>query len=142
MTQEEFANFLGVKTGAVGSYERGDRNPKNKYLKLVCEKFGCSLEWLLTGDGPMKSRGSSTSNEATASYAVDELHALRLENATLKGRMVALQMEILQSISAVATSLNLDDDVRAELMDAVLFPAKTAGGATPPLPAKHAANGE
>ena len=39
MTQEEFAEFLGIKAQAVSSYERGLKCPNLKTARLIVEKL-------------------------------------------------------------------------------------------------------
>lgn len=39
MTQEEFADFLGIARGSIAHYERGDRLPSPKYVKILSDKL-------------------------------------------------------------------------------------------------------
>ena len=57
-TQKEFADRLGITQRAVVNYESLGRIPKGAVLKKICEKFGVSEQWLLTGTGPMYSLGA------------------------------------------------------------------------------------
>ncbi|MHB8485809.1 MAG: helix-turn-helix domain-containing protein [Candidatus Acidiferrales bacterium] len=51
MTQQEFAGQIGVSQGYLSSIERGDKEIGAEILLRISQKFGKSLEWLLTGDG-------------------------------------------------------------------------------------------
>lgn len=53
LTQEEFAERLGVSRVVVQSYEYGKRKPSASFVQLVCSKFSISKDWLLTGTGDM-----------------------------------------------------------------------------------------
>ncbi len=39
MTQEAFANFLGIGYASVQKYESGVRKPDFKALRIICKKF-------------------------------------------------------------------------------------------------------
>lgn len=47
MTQKEFADFLGIATGAVGGYENRTRTPNTKQLLNICQKCNVSADYLL-----------------------------------------------------------------------------------------------
>lgn len=52
LNQEHFAIRLGVHKNTVGNYERG-REPDAEFCRAVRREFGISIDWLLTGAGPM-----------------------------------------------------------------------------------------
>ncbi|MBZ0158424.1 MAG: helix-turn-helix transcriptional regulator [Alphaproteobacteria bacterium] len=52
ITQAKFAEMLHVSQGNVSKYERG-MLPDALTLKRIAEIGQCSVEWLLTGEGPM-----------------------------------------------------------------------------------------
>lgn len=52
LTQQEFADRIGVKRGAIANYEIG-RNASDTAVALICREFGVSEHWLRTGDGEM-----------------------------------------------------------------------------------------
>jgi len=47
-TQSEFARQLGVKRSLIGAYEEGRADPRISFLQLVCDKFGLSLDKLIS----------------------------------------------------------------------------------------------
>lgn len=53
LTQEEFANKLGLTRGAITNVERGLTEPKPHFLSLVANTFNVNEEWLRTGEGEM-----------------------------------------------------------------------------------------
>ncbi len=53
MTQQEFADRIGVKRNTIGQYEIGRNEPIDTVIILICREFGVSEEWLRTGSGEM-----------------------------------------------------------------------------------------
>lgn len=54
MTQQEFADKLGLKRQTIAAYEIGKIEPSDSTLLLICEKFGVNEEWLRYNIGEMK----------------------------------------------------------------------------------------
>lgn len=52
LTQQEFAERLGIKRNAVTNYEVGRNEPADMVVSLICREFGVKEEWLRTGKGP------------------------------------------------------------------------------------------
>lgn len=65
LTQQEFADRIGVKRGAIANYEIGRNVPTDSVVSLICREFGVNEEWLRDGTG-----------ETFAPDASDELEAL------------------------------------------------------------------
>lgn len=53
LTQQEFANRIGVKRNTVATYEMGRSAPSDSAISLICREFNVSEEWLRTGKGEM-----------------------------------------------------------------------------------------
>lgn len=53
LTQQEFADRLGVKRGAIANYEIGRNEPVDSVISLICREFSVNEEWLRTGVGAM-----------------------------------------------------------------------------------------
>lgn len=53
LSQQEFADRIGIKRGAVANYEVGRNKPIDAIISLICREFGVSEHWLRTGDGDM-----------------------------------------------------------------------------------------
>lgn len=51
MTQEEFAEKLGIKRNTVATYEVGKSEPSDSAVVLICTIFNVSEVWLRTGEG-------------------------------------------------------------------------------------------
>lgn len=53
MTQQEFAEKIGVKRNTIGQYEIGRNEPIDTVINLICREFNVNEEWLRTGEGEM-----------------------------------------------------------------------------------------
>ena len=51
LTQQEFADRLGIKRNAVTNYEVGRNSPAVIVVSLICREFNVSEAWLRTGEG-------------------------------------------------------------------------------------------
>lgn len=49
LTQEDFAEELGISQSQLSKYERGLISPPAEVLVRIKEKFKVSVDWLLTG---------------------------------------------------------------------------------------------
>lgn len=56
LTQQEFADRLGISRSNIGNYESGSRYPIDAAVKLICEKFHVNEAWLRSGVDEMQSR--------------------------------------------------------------------------------------
>lgn len=53
LTQQEFADRLGIARGNIAAYEVGKNAPSIPILSLICREFNVNETWLRTGDGEM-----------------------------------------------------------------------------------------
>lgn len=53
LSQEAFAERLGLKGSAVSHLESGRRNVTTQNINAICREFGVNEEWLRTGSGDM-----------------------------------------------------------------------------------------
>lgn len=53
LTQQEFADRIGVKRNTVATYEGGRNIPIDSVVSLICKEFNVNEEWLRTGEGKM-----------------------------------------------------------------------------------------
>lgn len=52
LTQQEFADRIGIKRGAIANYEIG-RNISDVVINSICRTYNVSEHWLRTGEGAM-----------------------------------------------------------------------------------------
>lgn len=53
LTQQEFADKIGISRGNIGAYEVGKNVPSDAVISLICREFNVREEWLRTGEGGM-----------------------------------------------------------------------------------------
>lgn len=53
MTQQKFADELGLKRNTVATYEIGAGLPSDRTIVDICQKFNINESWLRTGEGDM-----------------------------------------------------------------------------------------
>lgn len=54
LTQQKFADRLGLKRQTVAAYEIGKIEPSDSTILLICKEFGINEEWLRNGTPPME----------------------------------------------------------------------------------------
>lgn len=104
LTQQEFADRLGINRGNIATYETRDGNPGSSVINLICREFGVSENWLRTGEGEMFIQRSR--DDELAAF-MDEL--LAEETPDFRRRLVTalarLKPEQWDALEAVALSL-------------------------------------
>ena len=53
LTQQKFADKIGVRQNTVAQYEMGRNSPIDSVTALICREFRVSETWLRTGEGEM-----------------------------------------------------------------------------------------
>ena len=107
LTQQEFADKIGMKRNTVANYETDRNEPSNSVISLICKTFNVSETWLRTGEGEMFVE--RTRDDELAAF-MDEL--LAEESADFRRRLVTalsrLKPEQWEALEAVALELMKD----------------------------------
>lgn len=53
LTQQDFADRIGVKRNTIANYEIDRNEPSGSVISLICKEFNVSDVWLRTGEGEM-----------------------------------------------------------------------------------------
>lgn len=53
LTQQEFADRIGMKQNTIATYEMGRATPSDPTINNICKEFNVSETWLRTGEGDM-----------------------------------------------------------------------------------------
>lgn len=84
MTQQKFADGIGIKRNTIATYESGRNEPIDAVISLICKQYNVSERWLRTGEGEMFI--SLTKDEEIANFVGD---ILRDEDESFKKRLVS-----------------------------------------------------
>lgn len=71
LTQQGFADRIGVKQNTVATYEIGRNPPNDTVINLICREFDVNEKWLRTGEGEMFRKLSR--DEQIADFVADVL---------------------------------------------------------------------
>lgn len=66
LTQQAFADRLGISRGNIATYETREGSPGNSVIALICREFGVNEAWLRTGKGEMFTKAPNTALEELA----------------------------------------------------------------------------
>ena len=105
LTQQEFADRIGISRGNIATYETRDGSPGKSVINLICREFNVNETWLRTGAGEMFVEAPSDTLDAL----VQEYHLDRF-GRTVVEKMLNLNekqwavfhdfaMEVLESLS-------------------------------------------
>lgn len=106
LTQQEFADRLGVKRGTIANYELGRNEPIDSVVSLICREFGVNEEWLRNGVG-----------EVFVPDASDELEAVVKKYNLSNADQILLEKYVNLKSDSRETIINFIVDVAAALRD-------------------------
>lgn len=84
LTQQGFADRIGIKRNTVASYETGKSNLSDGAVSLICREFNVNEEWLRTGKGEMFIE--QTKDEQIAAFVGN---ILKDEDDSFKRRLIS-----------------------------------------------------
>ena len=129
ISQEAFAEALGVARATLGYYEKGERLPDIEFLDLVCDKTGCSMGYLMGHSDNMKPSNEAIGSETGLSDgAIEALMCIHVSlgstmlNHLIEHRKFGILLVEMTKISAC--SGNVDPDFPSDrYIDYKLFQA-------------------
>lgn len=104
LTQQEFADRIGIKRNSFANYETGRNTPIDAIIVSICREFNVNEHWLRDGTGEMFIK--QTRDEQIAAFIGD---MLKDEKESFKRRL----------ISALANLDESDWDVLEKLVDSM-----------------------
>lgn len=63
-SQGAFAALIGVSKGSLGGYERDENLPNTDVALKICQQTGFSVEWLISGRGPLRADAAPCPHES------------------------------------------------------------------------------
>lgn len=106
LTQQEFADRIGIKRNTIANYETGRNEPIDSVVSLICREFGVNEEWLRDGTGEMFTPDAS-----------DELEALVKKYDLSNADQVLIEKYINLKAGSRETIIDFITDVVAALED-------------------------
>lgn len=96
LTQQEFADKLNIKRGAIANYEVGRNEPIDAVISLICREFNVNEEWLRNGTGEMFVEARENSIVAKATMLLGEKDPLFEAFIDTYSKLTPKNREILQ----------------------------------------------
>lgn len=108
MTQDVFAEKLGLSKNFVWMLEKGERDPSDRTISDICREFNVNEEWLRTGNGePTIKR---TRSQEIGNFASE---IMNLPDENIKSRLIAALAKLderdWETIAKIADSLREGD---------------------------------
>lgn len=102
MTQEEFAERLGVKVKTLKSWEDDLSEPRANKLSMMAGMLNVSLSWLLTGEGegPVDPEVGDLSPDVNV--LLEEFRDLQVQMAATSDRLGRLERELRSTLKVEA----------------------------------------
>lgn len=85
MTQQDFANKIGIKRNSYANYETGRNTPIDAIILSICREFNVNEHWLRDGTGEMFIERSK--DEQIAAFVGD---ILKDESESFKRRFISM----------------------------------------------------
>lgn len=144
LTQQKFADGMGVKQNTIAQYESGRNAPIDAVITLICRTYGVNETWLRTGEGEMfVSRDRSESiAQAVSRFLADHPDSFRERLVSLLIRLDEKQWEVLeqyarQLVDAHDREPTIEERVEAYRQE-LLAEEKGAAASSPSPPAANA----
>lgn len=102
LTQQKFADGMGVKQNTIAQYESGRNAPIDAVITLICRTYGVDETWLRTGEGEMfqpKSRNDELLDYARR-IAEGNPGSIQAQLLTVMTRLTDAQWEVLAQVAA------------------------------------------
>ena len=101
LTQQEFADKIGIKRNTIAQYEGGRNAPIDAVITLICREFNVNEAWLRTGEGEMFV--PKTRNEELFEFAVKAAEspssAIQAQLLAVMSRLTDDQWEVLAQVA-------------------------------------------
>ena len=108
LTQQEFADRIGIKRNTIANYESGRNEPVDSVISLICREYGVNETWLRSGEGEM-----FTPNPATELDALKERYGLSQAACSLIDVFINMnekdQQTVLDFVVRVADNIREND---------------------------------
>lgn len=108
LTQQEFAERIGLRQNSIALIESGKRNISDQAVLSICREYGINEEWLRTGWGDKKTNNSDSELEAlTEKYNLSAADRVLIEKYI--GLKPGVREAVLKFMTDVVVSLQDPD---------------------------------
>ncbi len=116
LTQQDFADKLGVKRNTVATYERGNSDPSDAAVILICKTFDVSEKWLRTGEGEMfLAKPTAALDALAAEYSLSNSDYILIEKfLALKPETRKAMTDYMREVVASITTMEKDGGAMAD----------------------------
>ena len=108
LTQQEFAERIGLKQNSIALIESGKRNISDQAVLSICREYGINEDWLRTGWGEKRTSNSNSELEAlTEKYNLSVADVILIEKYI--GLKPGVREAVLKFMTDVVASLQEPD---------------------------------
>lgn len=105
LSQNDFANKIGLSSVGVWRIEKGEVAPRKGTLYTIAETFGVSKEWLVTGEGEM-SFETMPEKVSSGSWSEKAFDAVKAQNDHLEKEVQFLRQLLLNVTGQAVANFN------------------------------------
>lgn len=113
LTQQEFADRIGIKRNTIANYESGRNEPIDSVISLICREFNVNETWLRKGEGEMFAPAPTSALEALA----QERGLTRREYIVLEKLLLLrpeVRHELIDCLVGIAAAINSESSSGSE----------------------------
>lgn len=113
LTQQEFADRIGIKRNTIANYESGRNEPIDSVISLICREFNVNEPWLRKGEGEMFAPAPTSALEALA----QERGLTRREYIVLEKLLLLrpeVRHELIDCLVGIAAAINSEPSSGSE----------------------------
>ena len=124
LTQQEFAERLGIKRNTIATYETGKSNPSDSAVVLICKEFNVNENWFRTGEGEMfNPESTDILDQLAAEYGLSDIASAMIKcfinlKPEIQNEMFSFFNNV---VSLVNGSLKLDTEKEHQFDEAMQY---------------------
>lgn len=111
LSQQEFANRMGLSKSSINMYERGEREPSLDTLDRIASFFGCDIDYLLGKSDIKKKPTMTVKRKVTAVLAQNIIHYRKTRSLTQEQFSTLLGVDIKTAQEIEKGSYTFDHDM-------------------------------
>ena len=111
LTQQKFADRLGVQRNTIAMYEMGRTLPSDAIMRSICREFNVNENWLRTGEGEMfiKLTRDEEMAKLTKKLLNEEEDSFKNRLISVLANLTDVQWEVLAEVAEKLSNEKADD---------------------------------